>query len=252
MTSTQAAQHLGVTVSTIKRWADSGRLEHVKTAGGHRRFRKSALEKMRMDSNDFESTWIDLLTSNTQSYQVQSELLALRGRCENWCQVAIALGSVLVEIGLRWRAGTISIHEEHIASYRLSRALASCADAITVASDAGECVLVVPEHEEHTLGLSLLEPCVREQGWKPLWLGRKTPTPILINYIATEKPSVVAISASPHPQNRGHLDHIAKLLEQTCRDSRTELWFGGSGSWPNKPAYGLRLKNYTDILNRTV
>ena len=33
-----AADRVGVTVSTLKRWADEGRLPCLKTRGGHRRF----------------------------------------------------------------------------------------------------------------------------------------------------------------------------------------------------------------------
>ena len=36
--SEEAAKILGVNVSTIKRWTDEGKLECIKTAGGHRKF----------------------------------------------------------------------------------------------------------------------------------------------------------------------------------------------------------------------
>lgn len=37
-TSDEAAKILGVNISTIKRWTDEGKLECIKTAGGHRKF----------------------------------------------------------------------------------------------------------------------------------------------------------------------------------------------------------------------
>ena len=44
LNSSGAAKMAGVTPSTIKRWADEGRLDCERTAGGHRRFRKSTLQ----------------------------------------------------------------------------------------------------------------------------------------------------------------------------------------------------------------
>ena len=49
MSSTAAAKFLGVAPSTVKRWADDGRLACVKTSGGHRRFRMHDLRSFQID-----------------------------------------------------------------------------------------------------------------------------------------------------------------------------------------------------------
>jgi excisionase family DNA binding protein len=46
LTPGQAADELGVHVSTIIRWADAGLLTHWRTPGGHRRFRTADLRAM--------------------------------------------------------------------------------------------------------------------------------------------------------------------------------------------------------------
>ena len=43
MTTREAAELLGVGTTSIKRWADDGTLECVRTAGGHRRFPRAAV-----------------------------------------------------------------------------------------------------------------------------------------------------------------------------------------------------------------
>ncbi len=47
MTTQEAAKLLGVGPSSVKRWADDGRLPSIKTPGGHRRFRARDVESLR-------------------------------------------------------------------------------------------------------------------------------------------------------------------------------------------------------------
>ena len=42
----EASQLLGVDPDTLRRWADSGKIEVLKTPGGHRRFKRSSIEAM--------------------------------------------------------------------------------------------------------------------------------------------------------------------------------------------------------------
>lgn len=44
LTASQAARHLGVSISTIRRWSDAGHLEGYRTPGGQRRFSVAQLD----------------------------------------------------------------------------------------------------------------------------------------------------------------------------------------------------------------
>jgi excisionase family DNA binding protein len=44
-TSSQAARYLGVSLATVRRWADAGHLEYYRTPGGQRRFSRDQLEQ---------------------------------------------------------------------------------------------------------------------------------------------------------------------------------------------------------------
>jgi excisionase family DNA binding protein len=44
LTASQAAQHLGVSISTVRRWSDSGALPSFRTPGGQRRFNTEQLD----------------------------------------------------------------------------------------------------------------------------------------------------------------------------------------------------------------
>jgi excisionase family DNA binding protein len=44
-TSSQAAGYLGVSLATVRRWADAGHLAYYRTPGGQRRFSREQLER---------------------------------------------------------------------------------------------------------------------------------------------------------------------------------------------------------------
>jgi len=45
LTASQAARALGVSVSTVRRWSDSGALPGYRTPGGQRRFSREQLDR---------------------------------------------------------------------------------------------------------------------------------------------------------------------------------------------------------------
>jgi len=46
LTTRQAAEIVGVGTTSIKRWSDEGKLPAIKTAGGHRRYRRRDVERL--------------------------------------------------------------------------------------------------------------------------------------------------------------------------------------------------------------
>jgi excisionase family DNA binding protein len=44
-TTTQAARYLGVSLGTIRRWADAGHVQCYRTPGGQRRFSREQLDR---------------------------------------------------------------------------------------------------------------------------------------------------------------------------------------------------------------
>jgi methanogenic corrinoid protein MtbC1 len=50
--------------------------------------------------------------------------------------------------------------------------------------------------DDHTLGLSLAELCLREAGWATRWVGRRAPIDQAVDYIGEGHARLVAVSAS--------------------------------------------------------
>lgn len=262
LSSAEVAQILGVSAASIKRWADAGALPCVRTAGQHRRFRRDAVDHFRA-AQDSEaapvasapaaiggrdaSAWVDELLDARPPLMLEATLLTERAELGCWWRVCERLGPALGELGLRWQRGDISVTDEHRASERLSRALSRLGDwmpAAIPAKDAPQCLLAAAEGDEHTLGLSLVEVCLRERGWQPNWIGRSAPIADVVAAITDARPQMVALSASASSTDRGDLARQAARIGDACRDVGAELVLGGSGAWPEPPPFGRIVRDF--------
>ncbi len=250
LTTTEAAEVAGVAPSTVKRWADQGLLRFSRTAGGHRRFDRFAIEQLlRAQPGPVSSTdpvatsWIRCLV-NGWRHEIDGRLLEARSRLGSWCRVADDLGVVLVEMGKQWECGRLTIAEEHAASDALVRALARVGDALPIRLDGPTCLLACAGDDEHTLGLSLAELCLRELGWTPRWLGRRTPVDEVVRQVTGGQVAMVALSASTWLRDEQTLRAIADQVGAACQDQGIGLVLGGQGAWPEHPSHGVRVSSF--------
>lgn len=251
LTTTEAAGMAAVAPSTIKRWADQGMLPFSRTAGGHRRFERFAVERLLREplttaylGDSVGGAWIRVLVDGRR-HEIDGRLLEARSRLGAWFRVADELASALVLMGREYACDRLTIAEEHIASDALTRALARMGDALPIRIDGPKCLLACVEEDEHTLGLSLAELCLRELGWAPLWLGRRTPVGEVVRLVRGGALSLVAFSASALLDNGAALRAITDEVGAVCKHQGVGLVLGGAGAWPAQPSYGVRLTSFS-------
>ena len=240
MTSAEAARLLGVGPTSVKRWSDAGLLACVRTAGKHRRFRREEVERFQRaqggssgaDAGEVDA-WVERLLAGAEPHTIVSALLSERGRLGSWWRTAELLGEVLVELGLRWQRGSISVLQEHLASEQLSRALARCCESIPVRSGAPRALLVSALSDEHTLGLQLAELCLRERNWNVLWAGRSVPEAELEQRIREGGCQLLGLSAAQNLQEREALEDLVRRFGPLCEEHGVALVLGGLGAWPD-------------------
>jgi excisionase family DNA binding protein len=245
VTSTKAARLLGVSTSTLKRWADQGRLRFVLTAGGHRRFDRTELARFRTgirdEVQDHEARLLELLLFEPNPSAIQPALLEARNFLGSWWRTADMLGMVIEEMGNRWERGECDVPTEHFATHVLEQTLAICGGMLPIPPATPYCLLANVEGDDHALGLSLLELSAREAGWATRWLGAPTSTAMLTTAIADLTPAVVAVSASSFSRDAPALAAHAAEISKACKQNGSLLAFGGKGAWPRRPKYGQRL-----------
>ena len=251
LSTSEAARIIGVGTTSVKRWADDGLLDCVRTAGGHRRFTRDSLDRfVRLQRHeeppdDAVDRWIDVLLSEMSQ---ELALVRARARLGSWHRVAQELEPVLTEVGARWARGELSVGDEHIASERLSRALARIVESLPLLPSAPGCLLACVETEQHTLGLSLAEVCFRELGWASVWLGARSPTEAIVEQVrANQRIRLVGLSASESFQDAALLRRIQSVVGSACREHDVTLVLGGAGPWPDAPSYGHRVWGFHDF-----
>lgn len=251
LTSTQVAELLGVGASSVKRWADSGRLPCVRTPGGHRRFLRIEVERALEPGGlrasplraveDQATRWYDLLASGTGSFELRMALANEFERQGEWWRVAEGIALALTEVGQRWRRGTLSVTEEHTASEALSRAVARVAESQAVPADAPVCLMMAPPGEEHTLGLGLAELIARAQGWETRWVGRASPLEEIEALMQAGQVQLVTIAALDGSGAAERLAEVGKRLIETSARSGVAVVLAGSAPWP-EPPFGSRVR----------
>jgi hypothetical protein len=187
--------------------------------------------------------WVEALLEAGETFGVSSLLLDERGRSGAWHRVAERVGGAVAELGRRWQAGTLSILEEHLASERLSRALARIVESIPLSSPAPVALLTCAPGDDHTLGLSLVELVLREAGWSTLWAGRRTPLAEIDHRLGQGQVALLAVSASEASSAAADLEQVAAALGRRCRALGVTLLLGGHGAWPERPRHGQLIRS---------
>lgn len=254
LSTQEVAVLTGVTPSTVKRWADQRLLVSERTAGGHRRFRRESLDQLLNREQVIVAdgidpalqAWVECLVGG-QRHLIDDRLLTARAEAASWYEVADQLALVLRQIGQAWACGAISISEEHAATDTLMRALSRIGDALPVRLSSDRCLLACAEADEHTLGLSLAELCLRELGKTVWWMGRQSPLAEIVNLVESGRVQLVAMSASSCSRDVQKLADLADALASLCAKHRIGLVLGGAGAWPQEINYGVRLSSFSEF-----
>lgn len=243
-----AARRLGVTPATIKRWTDSGFIRCERTAGKHRRISEEEVERIvraRTGGDTAVDRWIERLLSDADR-ALHAALLLERERLGAWWRVADALAPVVHAVGAEWEDRRICVLDEHRASARLSRALARVCESLRVRRGTPRVLLATAEGDEHTLGLSLVEVCLRESGWRPCWYGARAPAGEIAAAIRRGEAEAVALSASTVSAPKS-LEQQARCVGDAAREAGALLVVGGRGPWPEPLPYGDRLNGFAEL-----
>lgn len=254
--SEDAAKILGVNVSTIKRWTESGTLECIKTAGGHRKFLMSHLANF-VEKNKKKNSKVNLFTLESEQdvelsyrilkgdFQYLNEYVldqALASNREKIQQVfnGLYLGQyhlhqiydlivtpVLHHIGYMWEQQEISVVEEHLASQAIKDCIIRLQGIIRIPQyKIGKALCLTPSQELHDIPLKMVDHVLEARGFVVLYSGQLTLIDRIEGIFEIHRPDRLYISST----NLNHHEELQKEINHLCDIAQTancQVYVGG-------------------------
>lgn len=132
----------------------------------------------------------------------------------------------LLEIGVRWQRGEITVAQEHFASQYIGALLRDLLRLVTVDTGARRVLLASFADDEHELSLYSLAVRLAHWQWKPVILGARTPPESLRDAVKAVNASVVGLSTTIAPR-RARMGELIAKYSAACGE--TPWVVGGSG-----------------------
>jgi len=220
VTTVEAAQAMGISVSTVKRWVDEGILPAHKTAGGHRKVLADDLVRMVRQGNYPRADLTRLTEAAVASAEptpadLGRELLAHLRSGDSAAIRTLILGAyragvpletladsivapAMERIGHEWQAGRIEVMHEHRATqlvvsalFELKGTLESSDGSLGKPRAVGGAV-----EGDHSILPSLLAQMILiEHGWEVVNLGPHTPIGSLRRALGELRPRMIWLSS---------------------------------------------------------
>jgi len=254
--SEDAAKILGVNVSTIKRWTESGTLECIKTAGGHRKFMMSHLADF-VEKNKKKNSKVNLFTLESEKdieishrilkgdFQFLNKYVLDQALTCNRTEIQQVLSGlylgqyplhqiydlivtpVLHQIGYMWAENQLSVIQEHLASQAIKDCITRLQGIIRTPEPNGQkAICLTPSTELHDIPLKMVDHILEIRGFIVLYSGQLTPLEKIEQTFEKYKPSRLYISST----NITDKDLLQREVDQLCsiaRENNCDVYVGG-------------------------
>jgi excisionase family DNA binding protein len=253
LNTAEAAQLLGVSVTTVKRWVDEDILPAHKTPGGHRKILRAELSHLirqgKVPCASEDGLPPDLASESGQvapslgglAEQLRLALLAENaGEARRLLTEALRSGAgvsaladqvispVMRQVGSDWERGKLDIHHEHRCTQLCVQALYQVRVLLEkpVTADAPLALGGCPEGDHYQLSTVLAELIFVEAGWRARNLGPNTPLASFCKAVEEYRPRVVWLSLNFLPQTEPFLQEYQRLA-RLCQQRNVLVMVGG-------------------------
>lgn len=282
LNSKEVASIMGVNVSTIKRWTDSGKLDCYQTIGGHRKFLLSHLKNFlkekinqklkvniiqylnkgdkelvqRIDRIDYKYLRDYLFQLGLQQgvdsiHDVINSLL-IKGEPQYRIYDELIL-NVLNRIGDLWSNNKLSIADEHIMTETIRNVMYRIHSEISKnnVKIPKKVICMTLTNDEHEIPLVMIQSILDEINIPSTNLGPNIPVPEIESKIQVVNPTHLIISSNYVLDTDTFNSEISRLI-QFCHKKDIEILIGGSGNHlliEENRSTTIELKNMADLFN---
>ncbi len=223
LSTIEAAKALGVSISTVKRWVDTGVLPAHKTAGGHRKLLQAEvlalarqgelpcgdMSRLTMPSGKDDTPDSERLRKSFLAAILEGDANAARSIVQRAHQEGVSIetmadqiiGPAMTQIGLRWETQEIDVWHEHRATQICAQALFELKSKLENRAERNRPVALggAPEGDPSVLPSLLAQMVLLDAGWQAINLGPNTPFASLLKAARETKPRLIWLSVSHLP-----------------------------------------------------
>jgi excisionase family DNA binding protein len=219
VSTARAADALGVSTTTVKRWVDEGVLPAHRTVGKHRKVLVADLLRLARDGqlpradlsrlfhqSSAATAAPDAVCQRLLSAVTASDLDAISGLIHGAYQSGMAIETladaaiapVLRRVGHEWQSGRIEVMHEHRVTQAFVAALYILAGLLRGSAERNRPVAIggAPEHDHSILPTLLAKLSLLDAGWDAIDLGPHTPFSAFRAAIDEFQPKLIWLSAS--------------------------------------------------------
>jgi MerR family transcriptional regulator, light-induced transcriptional regulator len=223
ISTVQAAEALGVSVSTVKRWVDEGVLPAHRTAGGHRKLLRAEvlalarqgdlprrdLAGLMLDGPKRRSLDLEALGEVFLAALLRGDAGEVRGVFRQAYGTGVSvealadrvIAPVMQTIGHEWERDRIDVWREHRATQLCAAAIHDLLPELQARAERGRPIAIggAPEADPYQLASLLAQLVLLDAGWEAVNLGPNTPFASFIKAMEELRPRLIWISASYLP-----------------------------------------------------
>lgn len=218
LSTRDVAHALAVSESTLRRWADSGRLQVSKTVGGHRRIARTEvirfvrgenLDIVHPESLGLTSTGDDVARDRPGDAMLDALVRGNADRARgvvthsflfgmSVAEIADQLiGPAMTQVGQMWLSDPAGIFLEHRATDIALHAVSELRSLLAPASpDAPLAMGGAPGDDQHMLTSTIAATVLQEAGWRSISLGARVPLETLRTAVTLVQPDQIWLSVT--------------------------------------------------------
>tara|TARA_B100000029_G_scaffold380649_1_gene375676 strand:+ start:95 stop:958 length:864 start_codon:yes stop_codon:yes gene_type:complete len=258
ISSEEASNIIGVNVSTIKRWADRGKLDCLVTAGGHRKFLMRHLASFLKENSKYRSKLNVFPYKSSEQRQLNQLILKRhfpelreillsksidgnREICQHIMNGLYLAGlrldeiyddilvPVLSSIGEKWTKGDLAIYEEHVATKVIQGCIHGMYALLNKPKNSIGLALCIGLKEElHEIPLFITEQILLNRGFDVINLGPNTPLERIETLFNETRPDRLYISITFVKDPASAECDLVKLFA-LANSYNTLVFLGGRG-----------------------
>jgi MerR family transcriptional regulator, light-induced transcriptional regulator len=241
VSTANVARALGVGVSTVKRWVDSGALPAHKTAGGHRKLlladvlrlvREGDFPELDLSELQFVATMQGRVDPKAISQQLLTALKrgkgdSVRSLIHGAYRSGVAMETLadfviapaMNRLGHEWETGRIEVLHEHRGTQLCVSVLHELKAILETQSDRDRPLAVggAPELDYYVLASLLAEMVLLDAGWQSIDLGPHTPMSSFRQALTELRPRLLWISVSHLVDRDRFLAEYRELYQEAER-----------------------------------